>query len=371
MEESTIVFDRAMQWLDDLQNGTVESAALFRWLAESPRHVEEFLFALTLRDEIKGLTNEQCAEIEAMRDRPSQPETVVSLSPSFGPGIPSIAGERVARRRTMRFMIAASLVACSALLVALAFWWDSGWRTYRTDFGEQRVVELSDGSILHLNTESRVKVKFGTARDVRLVSGEALFKVKRDPMRPFRVHAGGSVIQAVGTQFNVYRNAAGTTVAVLEGSVRITPEAEPSIALSASSETAHGDTVAERLGVGQEAHIGARGRVETRNIDVAQAAAWRQRRLVFRNETLAEIATQFNRYNRRPQIRIADERAGALRFAATFDADAPEALMQVLQTNAGVRVERDQDVIVIRSRPIGEFDFSKPEPLRSPQSPGG
>src|SRR5688572_20473234 len=73
------VAHRAIQWLSDLQDGAADSTALFRWLAESPRHVEEFAFALTLTDELAGLTPEQCAQIAAMNATQRTMETIVPL----------------------------------------------------------------------------------------------------------------------------------------------------------------------------------------------------------------------------------------------------------------------------------------------------
>jgi transmembrane sensor len=208
--------------------------------------------------------------------------------------------------------------------------------------------------MIHLNTESRVKVKYGKAsRDIRLLSGEALFKVERDPSHPFRVYAGRSVIQAVGTQFNVYQHAKGTTVAVLEGIVRITSNIEANPSNATVRENPATEPL-KNLTVGQEVEIAAKGTIITRRIDVRQAAAWRQHRLVFSNSPLSDIAAEFNRYNRRPQIRIEDAGAAAQRFAATFDADAPESLIQVLQTNPDLSVERSGEAIVVRSRALSD-----------------
>ncbi len=353
-DDSTRVFQRAVQWLSDLQDGATDSAALFRWLAESPRHVEEFAFALSFTDEIAGLTAEQCAEIAAMNAAQREMQSVVALAaPNVAHEVEreeaSFAVPIERRRRKMPYAVAAAASVIVAVGGAV-LWWDYGWQTYATDFGEQRVVELSDGSVVHLNTESRVKVKFsGTARDIRMIAGEALFKVHHDPLHPFRVHADGNVIQAVGTQFNVYRRATSTVVAVLEGRVRIIPDGAGSKAGSSGT----GDTQVipvANLSVGQEARIAAKGNITTRQIDVLQAAAWRQHRLVFRNDALSDIAAEFNRYNRRPQIRIEDARAGARRFAATFDANAPDALVQVLKTNPDLTVERIGNEIVVRSR---------------------
>ncbi|MCP6755955.1 FecR domain-containing protein, partial [Klebsiella pneumoniae] len=90
-----------------------------------------------------------------------------------------------------------------------------GWRTYTTARGELRSVELADGSVVHINTQSRIDVNLSPrAREVRLVGGEALFKVQRDTTRPFLVYSGNAVIQAIGTQFNVRLQQTDTTVSV-------------------------------------------------------------------------------------------------------------------------------------------------------------
>lgn len=65
---------------------------------------------------------------------------------------------------------------------------------------------LNDGSIVYLNTRSRVEEQFSRqARNVRLLEGEAMFSVEHDRARPFRMISDDTVIQAIGTQFNVYR----------------------------------------------------------------------------------------------------------------------------------------------------------------------
>ncbi|MEJ1960797.1 MAG: FecR domain-containing protein [Gammaproteobacteria bacterium] len=120
--------------------------------------------------------------------------------------------------------VAAVFLAALAVLIALnqSLGFFSGWKQYSTAVGEQRVIELQDGSTVRLNTQSRIAVRLSEhTRDIRLISGEAIFKVHHDTARPFRVHTLGAFIQAVGTEFNVYRRADRTKVAVLEGRVQI------------------------------------------------------------------------------------------------------------------------------------------------------
>ena len=77
-----------------------------------------------------------------------------------------------------------------------------------TAVGEQREMQLPDGSMIALNTDSQLEVTYGeNYRDVRLLKGEALFEVTRDPARPFIVDAGIRRVEAVGTAFVVHLGA--------------------------------------------------------------------------------------------------------------------------------------------------------------------
>jgi ferric-dicitrate binding protein FerR (iron transport regulator) len=71
---------------------------------------------------------------------------------------------------------------------------------------------------------------------------------------------------------------------------------------------------------------------------------------MFRSDRLADIATEFNRYNRAPQIRIVEESVGMHRFSGVFDADDPESLAQILEGSGELSVERSKREIVIRRK---------------------
>ncbi len=70
-----------------------------------------------------------------------------------------------------------------------------------------------------------------------------------------------------------------------------------------------------------------------------RALAWRERHLEFRSATVAEVATEFNRYNRE-QIYIEDATLASRRMSGRFEADAPRQLLDFLTNNGGVRLER-------------------------------
>lgn len=351
------ITERGARYLGALTEADASNDALFAWLKESPRHVEEFLSLMNAAQDIADVTPEQEARIEAMAGNsgdtviPIQADAkVVPLDISRASAEPSASvrvTDKVRRGRALRW---GAGLAATLVVATLATWQLRGigaGQTYVTAIGEQRSIKLADGSMVFLNTDSRLEVRFtDQERWLRLQEGEALFTVQHDSARPFSVHTNDAVVQAIGTQFGVYRLGTGTRVAVLEGVVQITGDANGS---QSSASTA---TPAPRLSAGEEANVAAGGEIlERRPVNVAKAAAWRQRRLVFENESLESIVTEFNRYNVTPHIRVVDEAARQQRFSGTFDADAPERMVNTLVDNESLVVTRTGEEIAIRSRP--------------------
>jgi transmembrane sensor len=337
LEDERRLAERAAEWWSVLKTaGPAEREEFAAWIAESPRHLEEFLYTTAVVQEIRHVDIERLPAVKAMLV--TAPVNVIHLSPhavSDEPA-PSDLSETAAEPRIHRssrrpWAWAASLIAV-ATLAATAYWsYRSNWQTYATSVAEQRSFELPDRSVIHLNGRTRLQVHLSTeTRDIRLLDGEAMFKVEHDPTRPFRVHSNGTIIQAIGTQFNVRRQGFGTTVAVIEGAVQVSKE---------------------KLTAGQEARIGHDGLIERRiPVDIATVSAWRQHRLIFRADTLTDVATEFNRYNRTPQIIIEGDVSRARRYSGVFDADDPRSLMEFLRGDAELDLEERDDRIVIRVR---------------------
>jgi transmembrane sensor len=82
---------------------------------------------------------------------------------------------------------------------------------------------------------------------------------------------------------------------------------------------------------------------------VTDALSWRQRRLVFRDAPLADVAAEFNRYNR-IQIRIEGSAARGKQLTGIFDADRPQSIILFASKDESLSVQPDGDNWVIRSR---------------------
>lgn len=98
-------------------------------------------------------------------------------------------------------------------------------RTISTEHNQHRLVTLSDGTEIRLNSNSTIQVPNPFASNERTVTlnGEAWFDVAPDENRPFHIKAGQAAIQVLGTEFNVKIDdiAGNVQVAVAEGSVSL------------------------------------------------------------------------------------------------------------------------------------------------------
>src|SRR5262249_52423190 len=103
-------------------------------------------------------------------------------------------GVRKARRSTLLFAFAASVL----VLAGAAWMLLDRAQHYDTAVGEQRSVALSDGSVVTLNAASSITVEMSRGRrTIRLLSGEALFQVAHDAVRPFDVLTADTAVRAV------------------------------------------------------------------------------------------------------------------------------------------------------------------------------
>jgi transmembrane sensor len=240
--------------------------------------------------------------------------------------------------RKLVLYVAATIAAMT--FSAVVYFGSPTQTVYVTGIGEQSSYKLQDGSVVVLNTDTQVKVDYSReARNLRLVKGEALFRVEREAGRPFVVTAGDTSVRAIGTEFNVRRRGEGATeVAVVEGVVQVT--AAPRAAL--------GDAGALKLAAGEQARVTGAGVKVSGNQSPDEVLSWRQRRLAFKDARLADVAAEFNRYNH-SQLRV-EGAAQEMRMTGIFDADHPQALALYAQKNPALTVRADGDNWIIRAR---------------------
>jgi transmembrane sensor len=209
-----------------------------------------------------------------------------------------------------------------------------------------RLVTLSDGTVVQLNTGGEVSERFTAAtRHVTLTRGEAHFAVTKNPARPFVVQAGSLQVRAVGTAFNINLQSSAVDVIVTEGRVQLTTGTTDAPALDAGERAT--------LRQAPAASPAAEPALVLTRLDaaaIAQTLAWREPLLRLGGATLAELAAEFERATGRRLV-LADPALADLRFGGRFRADDIDGFTHLLATTLDLDVERAADgTIVLRKK---------------------
>jgi transmembrane sensor len=323
------IAEEAAEWFVANRGGltdSVQRATFGEWLKTSPLHVEEYLGVALVSQDLRQAANLGVSVEELVAEaRMSDQTNVRPIATDTTRFVRQSAGTR------WRFAAAAMLVAA-----ALTFLWWNGDRAsevrYATRHGEQLTQRLPDNSVLRLNTDTAVTVRYSRAqRQIEVSRGQVLFEVAHDAGRPFRVVAGPAEVVDVGTRFDVYLQHDSTLVTVLEGEVTV------GLAMGAQGASAAGHTVA--------VHAGEQIRVSDGTLpsqatpaDTQRSTAWLRRQIIFEQEPLETVAAEFNRYSATP-IEIETPSLRALAISGTFSADDTESFVAFLKSLDGVRVE--------------------------------
>jgi transmembrane sensor len=206
-----------------------------------------------------------------------------------------------------------------------------------TGKGQHQRVTLADGSVVDLNAETRLSVRFaGSRRRVVIGDGEAIFDVAHDAKRPFTVEASGRVVRVVGTQFDVRNRQGALTVTVACGKVEVRP-----LAAAASGR----DFL---LNPGQRLEIDRSGAEAVKAVDPQETFSWRAGRLVYRGQPLADVVADLNRQFPE-QIEISDPELGRTPITGVIVLDDPRAVIARLSLMLPIRsVPSERGLLLLR-----------------------
>jgi transmembrane sensor len=337
------VVAEASEWFIDFRAGDVDDGARLRfieWLRRSPEHIQAYLEVSGVWSELPSSDPEGRFDIESLIARARNEPDVIPLSQVIPrlPALPPAGEPRALRKLWRRPVLAAAALALLASITALVLWIDSDTaHSYSTGIGEQRTIQLADGSTVELNARSRVKIRLtDRRRDVALIEGQALFRVAKDKQRPFVVRAGDAQVRAVGTEFDVYKKHAETVVTVVEGRVETYSGADGA------------DAAAITLSAGEQLTVLPHAMTKPTRADTLAATAWVQKRLIFEETPLNEVAEEFNRYNRRP-LTIDDAQLQTLKISGVYSSTDPASLINFLRSQHSINViETENQVRVVR-----------------------
>ena len=378
------IYTEASDWLLEFRSGDIDAEGrkdFHLWLKTSPEHMRAYLELAAIWNEGSGLDLDRTFD-EGRLERDMKSETNVteftraSVSglgerslPAIESGQPRLPSRQIGQFPAVHPWIrggkfVAFAASCLLAIFSIGFWYTQFRNTFTTGVGEERTIPLADGSTIELNSNSRVRLDFSQAvRGVELLKGQALFHVAKNHDRPFIVRTNNIQVRAVGTQFDVYRNQAATTVTVVEGTVAVLPAGHESsgeigkpsgTVLPASSPTPATSSGANEmlLMAGEQVTLAPAAAAAPKPIkaDVTAATSWAQHKLVFKGASLENVAEEFNRYNKRHLV-IHDREISSLKVTGIFSSTDPSSLIRFLEARSDIAVSESGNQILVSRRP--------------------
>lgn len=305
---SASLVDEAAHWLA-LQHSSTFTASdrkrLEQWLAQSPAHRQVW------------------AQAQALADKFSTVPSAVGMAVLGRP-----RGQRNHRRAVLMGAAGTVIAAPLALWLGLRLpmWWGEWNADLRTATGEQRDVQLPDGSRLVLNTASAISIKFDSKqRLIEQHSGEILIESApgsaADP-RPLLVRNAHGLMQPVGTRFVVRQTAEQTRLSVLEGAVDVWPGLH---------------TASRRVNAGEQLSFTATSAGEIMPV-TADVAAWQQGYIHADHMRLDDFVAELGRY--RPGVLRCDPEVAQLRVNGIFQIKDTDKVLQLLTSTLPITQRR-------------------------------
>ena len=157
------------------------------------------------------------------------------------------------------------------------------YNVVRIPHGGEYITRLPDGSVVHPNAGSELKVPvyFGTESREVWLRGEGFFEVVHRENLIFTVHTDKADISVLGTEFDVraYTDEKEVVTTLVQGAVGVSS----------------GRTY-DRLKPGEQARIAGKGDVRVAEVDIYPFIAWKNGRMVFENERLEKIMAELQRW---------------------------------------------------------------------------
>jgi transmembrane sensor len=340
LDPETALEELAAGWIVEREEGFSlgRAEAFAEWCSSDPRHAE----AVARVESTLALLNEMPAvraPLEARVAHEARPKLAAVVIAPILPLNP--------------WRWAAGLAA--ALVIGAAGWWlvpshVPAAQNYAADAAAPERLALADGSVVDLNANSRLQVRFTKGeRQLTLAAGEAHFQVAHNAARPFIVTANGVSVRAVGTAFNVRLIGDKVDVLVTEGKVEVDRQGTTSLfsrKVTVVPQLSAGERTQITPSIGSAPHI-----EEVAPATVHEILSWQDRMTSFADVPLSEMVVRINRCNA-TQLVIADPTLAERKIGGVIDLNQVNAFVHLLEREGDIIAERrGNGEIVLRHKP--------------------
>lgn len=226
-----------------------------------------------------------------------------------------------------------------------------------TAIGQTKTINLSDGSILTLNSGSLISVDFDEfRRGITLQRGEVYFDVAHDKSRPFTVDLGARSVTVLGTKFNLRRSLNEFTLAVTEGKVAVHLPGEnlqenvPELVVAETKKVELNSFKQHHFKAGWVANFNLKenklASLKTDKINRYQD--WRDAMIDVNGEPLLNVVKELNRYSRK-KIIIEDPNVIDLKMYGILRTNNVNKTLVSIETALPIKVTHHFDRITITS----------------------
>ena len=214
-------------------------------------------------------------------------------------------------------------------------------------YGTRSALTLPDGSIVWLNSGSKLKYSQDFNQDDRKVylTGEAFFDIATNKSKPFDVVTGQFTVRAMGTEFNVFSyNNHEFETSLEEGITHVFQ----------SGSKGHDEPLL-KMKPGQRAVFDEdRGNLTVADVDVSQFSTWREGKLTFKNTPMSEVFMKLERWFN-VDIEIKDAELLKYRYTAIFENETIQQALEMLSFSSPIEYkmvpgEKQRDNALTKSK---------------------
>lgn len=337
-EQASDIEDAATIWAARAERGLTakDRRELDQWLEGDSRRLGAFV-----RAQAAWIHAERAVALGKMPETEAAPSLEPVLEPAWAP-----AREAPRRRAPDRRMV---LGGGAALAAAFAGAWvvSSGQRrTLESGVGEIRRLTLKGGTVLTLDTDTRVDVAVSSDdRRLELVRGKLFVDAPRWRNLPLVVRAGDLVLETAQGAFGLQNLGKAPIVALVTGGELIASQS-PGMFGTKRTVTVEKD---HALTLASNERLAASGVRPVAAAQQAQLLAWREGMLSFGGEVLGDAVRAFDRYGP-VRIVVADPGLARQRITGLFKADDPRGFATAIAASLGGVVETQGETIRISAK---------------------
>jgi len=337
-EDKQIYLDQAVDWMIALQEQSDDQVIRSQfedWLRASVEHQNAWQEISSTKSLMSSLLETELDELKRLKKDEPQVSQLYK-SEQIGRGtfdeVKSSAG---AFRYTVLSTVFCLLLCLLYFSPLIMLYLQSD---YITGVGNVRVISMTDGSKIHLDSQTAIKVDYQERfRTVHILKGRAFFDVSRDENRPFKVKSNRAEVTVLGTQFEVDTTEQKGAVSVVEGAVSVQINEVEERQKHSFTKLTKGDRYSF---IYKEKRI-----VNTPD----KVASWRRGKLIVDGWYAKDVIDELGRYYN-GSVFINDNLLSSNKLSGVYDLNSPKDAIRLVAATEGLKVKEITPWILVVSQ---------------------